>query len=129
MAEATATRRTRRYARSGQWCRTFERHPTLRFQVAFTEHINNTLSKDAFLSEGGYIPMDAASADLFVRTSDGILLCKLINAAQAETVDERVLNYPVGGKPLNLWERQENQNVVINSAKAIGCQVVNIHAP
>ena len=73
--------------------------------------------------------MDASSADLFVRTSDGILLCKLINKAQSDTVDERALNFPVGGKPLNLWERQENQNMVINSAKSIGCQVVNIHAP
>lgn len=73
--------------------------------------------------------MDASSSDLFVRISDGILLCKLINAAQADTVDERALNYPTGGKPLNLWERQENNNVVINSAKSIGCQVINIHAP
>ncbi len=32
------------------------------------------------------------------------------------------------GKPLNPWEMTENHNIVINSAKSIGCQVVNIHA-
>ena len=32
------------------------------------------------------------------------------------------------GKGLNPWEMTENQNIVINSARAIGCQVVNIHA-
>ena len=32
------------------------------------------------------------------------------------------------GKALNPWEMTENQNIVINSARAIGCQVVNIHA-
>lgn len=98
-------------------------------KVAFTEHINNCLGSDAFLVERGYVPMDPASADLFKRINDGIMLCKLINKAQADTVDERALNLPDGKKDMNLWEKQENNNIVINSAKSIGCQVVNIHAP
>ena len=53
---------------------------------------------------------------------------KLINAAQADTIDERALNFPAEGKTLNPWEMKENQNIVINSARSIGCQVVNIHA-
>lgn len=40
----------------------------------------------------------------------------------ADTIDERVLNK---GK-LNAFTMTENNNVVINSAKAIGCSVVNI---
>jgi plastin-1 len=38
------------------------------------------------------------------------------------------LNIPAEGKKLNPWETTENQNMVIESARAIGCQVVNIHA-
>jgi plastin-1 len=74
--------------------------------------------------------MDPLSSDLFTRIHDGIVLSKLINKAQADTVDERALNMPAAGKKdMNLWEKQENNNIVINSAKSIGCQVVNIHAP
>ncbi len=39
-----------------------------------------------------------------------------------DTIDERVLNK---GK-INTFQKTENNNVVINSAKAIGCSVVNI---
>jgi exodeoxyribonuclease VII small subunit len=53
---------------------------------------------------------------------------KLINYAVPETNDERALNFPAPGKELNAWEKKENQNVAINSAKSIGCQVVNIGA-
>lgn len=72
--------------------------------------------------------MSPEAGDLFKAVADGILLCKLINLAQAETVDERALNMPAEGKGLNPWEMTENQNIVINSARSIGCQVVNIHA-
>lgn len=60
-------------------------------------------------------------------TIDGLILCKLINDAVTDTIDERVLN--VGGKakkPINQFQMVENNNIVINSAKAIGCSVVNI---
>jgi plastin-1 len=57
---------------------------------------------------------------------------KLINYAVPDTIDERALNFPgsaaSGGKELNAWEKKENQNIAINSAKSIGCQVVNIGA-
>lgn len=55
--------------------------------------------------------------------TDGLILCKLINDAVPDTIDERVLNV----KPkLNNFQMVENNNIVINSAKAIGCSVVNI---
>jgi plastin-1 len=54
---------------------------------------------------------------------DGLLLCKLINKAQPDTVDERALN----SKPnMNVFQKNENLNLMVNSAKAIGCKVVNI---
>ncbi len=60
---------------------------------------------------------------LFSSVKDGLLLCKLINDAIPETIDERVLNK---GSNLSTFKMGENQSVAINSAKAIGCNVINI---
>lgn len=51
------------------------------------------------------------------------LCSKLINVAVPGTIDERVINTK---KVLNPWERNENHTLCLNSAKAIGCTVVNI---
>lgn len=48
---------------------------------------------------------------------------KLINVAVPGTIDERAINTK---KVLNPWERNENHTLCLNSAKAIGCTVVNI---
>lgn len=75
--------------------------------------------------------------------TDGLILCKLINDSVPDTIDERVLNKPSskthrripsqpqapqsgGNKALNNFQMTENNNIVISSAKAIGCSVVNI---
>lgn len=39
------------------------------------------------------------------------------------TIDERAINTK---RMLNLWEKNENHTLCLNSAKAIGCTVVNI---
>ena len=39
------------------------------------------------------------------------------------TIDERAINTK---RVLNPWERNENHTLCLNSAKAIGCTVVNI---
>jgi plastin-1 len=52
-------------------------------------------------------------------------LAKLINDSVNGTIDERVLNLGAG-KKLNAFQMTENNNLVVNSAKAIGCSVVNI---
>lgn len=55
-----------------------------------------------------------------------LLICscsKLINIAVPGTIDERAINTK---KVLNPWERNENHTLCLNSAKAIGCTVVNI---
>lgn len=46
----------------------------------------------------------------------------MINDAVPDTIDERVINK---GK-LNVYKIGENQTLVLNSAKSIGCNVVNI---
>lgn len=38
---------------------------------------------------GGKLPMDPASEALFTETSDGLILCKLINLAEFDTIDAR----------------------------------------
>ena len=63
---------------------------------------------------------------LFDEARDGLILCKLINDSVPETIDPRVLNKPNARKPLNAFQMTENNNIVITSAKAIGCSVVNI---
>ena len=50
----------------------------------------------------------------------------MINNAVKGTIDERAINK---GANLNTFKITENQNLCINSAKAIGCSVVNIGAP
>lgn len=78
------------------------------------------------------------------RHPDGLILSKLINDSVPDTIDERVLNKGTGQthrripsqsggpqtssgpKALNNFQMTENNNIVISSAKAIGCSVVNI---
>ena len=48
---------------------------------------------------------------------------KLINLAAPGTIDERAVNLKA---KLNPWERSENHTLALNSARAIGCSVVNI---
>ncbi|THU57451.1 hypothetical protein C4D60_Mb03t03670 [Musa balbisiana] len=68
-------------------------------KASYVAHINNYLGEDPFLQN------------------------KLINAAVPGTIDERAINTKQG---LNHWERNENHTLCLNSAKAIGCIVVNI---
>jgi plastin-1 len=64
---------------------------------------------------------------LFDECRDGLILSKLINASVPDTIDTRVLNKPTArNKALNAFQMTENNNLVIQSAKAIGCSVVNI---
>lgn len=51
------------------------------------------------------------------------LSSKMINHAVSRTIDERVLNR---SPSMNTFQMTENNNLVIQSAKAIGCSVVNI---
>lgn len=87
----------------------------------YVHHINTYLGDDPFLMQ--FLPIDPNSDDLFNLAKDGVLLCKLINVAVPGTIDERAINTK---RVLNPWERNENHTLCLNSAKAIGCTVVNI---
>ncbi|KAI0776354.1 fimbrin [Irpex lacteus] len=90
----------------------------------FTNHINSVLEGDPDVAARLPIPTD--TMQLFDECRDGLILCKLINDSVPETIDHRVLNKPTPRKPLNAFQITENNNIVITSAKAIGCSVVNI---
>ncbi|CAN1220883.1 FIM1 [Linum grandiflorum] len=92
-------------------------------RALYVAHINSYLEDDPFLKQ--FLPLEPASNDLFDLAKDGVLLCKLINVAVPGTIDERAINCK---RVLNLWERNENHTLCLNSAKAIGCTVVNIGA-
>ncbi|KDP39224.1 hypothetical protein JCGZ_00981 [Jatropha curcas] len=90
-------------------------------KVSYVVHINSYLGDDPFLKQ--FLPLDPATNGLFNLVRDGVLLCKLINVAVPGTIDERAINTK---RVLNPWERNENHTLCLNSAKAIGCTVVNI---
>ncbi|CAB4376909.1 fimbrin [Rhizophagus irregularis] len=93
-------------------------------RTEFTRHINQALAGDPHVSDK--IPIDTNTMQLFDECKDGLILAKLINDSVSDTIDERVLNVPGKGKKINKFKMTENNNLVIFSAKGIGCNVVNI---
>jgi len=94
-------------------------------RTEFTRHINAVLAGDADI--GNKLPFPTDTFQMFDECKDGLVLAKLINDSVPDTIDERVLN-KVGKKikTLNAFHMTENNNIVIESAKGIGCSVVNI---
>lgn len=93
----------------------------------FTRHINSVLAGDQII--GDRLPFDTETFQIFDECRDGLVLSKLINDSVPDTIDTRVLNLPSAKKKtLNNFQMSENANIVINSAKAIGCVVVNVHS-
>ncbi|RMD39156.1 hypothetical protein DV735_g5973, partial [Chaetothyriales sp. CBS 134920] len=96
-------------------------------RVAFTTHINAVLAGDPDI--GQLLPFPTDSFEMFDHCKDGLVLAKLINDSVPDTIDERVMNKPGRKiKTLNAFHMTENNNIVIESAKGIGCSVVNIGA-
>lgn len=94
-------------------------------RTEFTRHINAVLAGDPDI--GDRLPFPTDTFQMFDECKDGLVLAKLINDSVPDTIDERVLNRTNARmKKLNQFHMTENNNIVINSAKAIGCSVVNI---
>lgn len=55
------------------------------------------------------------------------IFSKMINLSVPDTVDERAINKPKGGK-LTIFKIHENMTLALNSARSIGCNIVNIGA-
>ncbi|KAI4166712.1 MAG: hypothetical protein LQ343_007818 [Gyalolechia ehrenbergii] len=94
-------------------------------RTEFTRHINAVLAGDPDI--GNRLPFPTDTFEMFDECKDGLVLAKLINDSVPDTIDERVLNRAGKKiKSLNQFHMTENNNIVINSAKGIGCSVVNI---
>jgi len=90
-------------------------------QVAFSDWINQNLKTDQDVKH--HLPLNDSGSDMYEKMDDGILLCKMINLASLDTIDERVINK---GQKLSIFKQHENLTLAINSAKAIGCVVIGI---
>merc|ERR1719394_7938 len=90
-------------------------------QVAFSDWINQNLKTDQDVQHKMRLSNDGS--DMYEKMDDGVILCKMINLAALDTIDERVINK---GQKLSIFKRHENLTLAINSAKAIGCVVIGI---
>jgi len=90
-------------------------------QAAFADWINNNLNKDSDVAHK--LKLNESGSDMYEKMDDGILLCKMINMAAPDTIDERVINT---GTKISIFKQHENLTLAINSAKAIGCVVIGI---
>merc|ERR1719195_1760227 len=90
-------------------------------QAAFADWINTHLGRDADL--GHKLRLREDGGDMYEQMDDGVILCKMINLAAPDTIDERVINK---GKNIPIFKQHENLTLAINSAKAIGCVVIGI---
>ena len=91
-------------------------------KIRFCELLNLTFKKDPDLKE--LLPMNPKTSDLFEKVESGLLLCKMVNDAEPETIDERAINKK---QPLNIFQKKENLNLAISAAKSIGCRLVNVN--
>ncbi|CAB3367842.1 Hypothetical predicted protein [Cloeon dipterum] len=91
-------------------------------QLAFSGWINSNLGHDPDLKH--LLPIDSEGRLLFDKVKDGILLCKIINHSCPDTIDERAINK----KNLTVYTKHENLTLALNSAQAIGCNIINIDA-
>jgi len=95
---------------------------------AFAEHMNYVLGDDKDLAY--LMPIKTTGLDLCFKIADGCLLSKFINLAVRDTIDYRVVNKPKkrNGFKLSLFQMNENNSLMINAAKSIGVNTINIGA-
>ncbi|KAL3316340.1 phospholipid scramblase 1 [Cichlidogyrus casuarinus] len=90
---------------------------------AFVDWINRMLGADMDLV--GHLPINAQiDGQLYERCRDGLLICKLINFAVPNTIDERCINKPPFTR--SVFKANENLMLAVNSAESIGCCIVNV---
>ena len=80
--------------------------------------INKLLENEEELKDK--LPIDPESNEVFKKIKDGVILAKLVNIAAPGTVDERVI---VKDPAMTVEDKKSNVNLVINSAKSIGCLI------
>lgn len=90
-------------------------------QRAYAQWLNELFESDQDVSQ--HMPFKNDGSDLYEKIGDGIILCKLVNWVCPDTIDLRAIHR---GEKISIFEKHENLNVAISSAKAIGLHVMNI---
>ena len=85
---------------------------------AYGTFLNQRLAGDSDLAH--LLPVRCDNGELLAKLGDGLLLAKLLNAAQPALIDERVLNRRQAGSILAWQQIAQNLNCVISAAKSIG---------
>ena len=84
-------------------------------RTAYINVINALLSMDEINNK--YLPIDPNSNELFDKIIDGILLCRLINKAKKDLIDERTINK---NENMTIYQKEQNLKLAISSAKSMG---------
>ena len=68
-------------------------------EIAFADWINHALSEDPDVAHKLKLAKDGS--DMYQKMDDGVMLCKMINLAAPNTVDNRVINT---GKTISIFK-------------------------
>ena len=68
-------------------------------EIAFADWINHALAEDPDVAHKLKLAEDGS--DMYAKMDDGVMLCKMINLASANTVDNRVINK---GKKMSIFK-------------------------
>jgi len=90
-------------------------------ETAFADWINGRLQSDPDVAH--LLPLQSDGSDLYTKIDDGIILCKIINLIDSDIIDRRAINK---GKNISIFKKHENLTLALNSAQAIGCEVIGI---
>jgi hypothetical protein len=90
---------------------------------AYAKLINHYLKDDKYCSPP--VPLNYRSDDLFRSLDDGIILCKLTNLAQPETVFDREIN-TWHNKKMDNQEKAQKLTLFMNAAKSLGHDLTDI---
>merc|ERR1711936_348248 len=95
-------------------------------QVAFSDWINDMFTKDPDVKH--LLPLKADGSNMYQMMDDGIIVCKIINLAAPDTIDERAINKCPEGQhgKLSIFKQHENLTLALNSASSVGCVVVGM---
>lgn len=83
-------------------------------QAAFADWINDTMASDKDVMHK--LKIEETGDDMYKKMDDGVILCKMINLAAPDTIDERVINT---GQKISIFKQHENLTLAINSAKVM----------
>jgi hypothetical protein len=90
---------------------------------SYSVFINKLFKKNAKIQEEGLVINSKEKGSLFASVQSGVLLCHLINEIEPNTIPVKMINY---GKNINVWKKNENLNLAINSAPGLGIKTIGV---